>query len=63
MKLLTFEDAIKICQTLNCQDCPCSDYGNFNRLEEVALDRMTCCEELIKNYTFEDFEEILNEGD
>ena len=61
MRMLTLEEAIKICDELNCQDCPCSDYGNFDKLEEVGLNKLICCEELIKDYTYKDFKEILEE--
>lgn len=59
MRLLTFKEAVKVCQELDCQDCPCSDYGKFDRLGEMALSRLACCEKLTEDYTYEDFKEIL----
>ena len=56
MRLLTLNEAKQICQELNCQDCPCSDYGNLGGLKNI---QSVCYKELIENYNFEDFKEIL----
>ena len=56
---MTWEEAVKICKALDCQDCPISDYGNYDILNNEALDRLVCYEKLMEDYSIEDFKDII----
>ena len=41
---MTWEEAVKVCNAIDCQDCPISDYGNYDVLNNEAVHRLVCCE-------------------
>ena len=55
---MTWEEAVKVCNAIDCQDCPISDYGNYDVLNNEAVHRLVCCEKL-EDYDFDEFKESI----